>query len=86
MPTFTIRSWDGSNPEHIDCDETTAKARAAERARAEGSVVNLRDDAREEVLTVHPDGSFGKHWHIDSPLTSDKLDKLDLLDDLLDDE
>jgi len=70
MATFTIRSWNNANPEHMDCSESTAKARAVTRAQAEGSIVKLRDNTLEYVLTVYPDGSFGKRWQDDA---SDEL-------------
>lgn len=62
--TYTIRSWNGSNPEDFG-EYAEALAAARQRAMAEGRLVTIRDNPMQEVREVKPDGALGKTWHYD---------------------
>jgi hypothetical protein len=78
--TFTIRSWDNTNPETFD-DYETALAAARARAARERKLVKLRENAIELVAPVAPDGTLGT-WLFDSAPTykEDLIDACDALD------
>lgn len=83
MTTYTIRSWDNTNPVDVDSDAFPLRIAAA-RARLEGSVIKVRHNLDEEVRTVYADGTLGKHWADDSAYTRTDLvqDAIDSIDDI----
>lgn len=81
MAKFTIRSWNNTNAAEF-ADYEAALDAAKVRAAAEGSLVKVRDEEAEEVLSVSADGSFGK-WQDDSRYSAKDAmnDAIDAMED-----
>lgn len=79
--SFTIRSWNNTNPVDFPAYEA-AEAAALTRASAERGLVKLACLATGEARDVRPDGSLGA-WYDDSPMTEKEIrqDAYDALED-----